>query len=79
MRADFCLQDMLEMHSGVIEGEDRKLRKKLFRAIQNGQFDHLDDYEELDGSFTYQPASWCSSHIVSIIYLTDFQRARKTR
>lgn len=50
------IEDMLEMHSGVIEDKDRKLRKKLFRAIQNGQFDHLDDYEELDGSFTYQPA-----------------------
>lgn len=50
------IEDMLEMHSGVIEGKDRKLRKKLFRAIQNGSFDHLDDYEELDGSFTYKPA-----------------------
>ncbi|KAG1889924.1 hypothetical protein F4604DRAFT_1707448 [Suillus subluteus] len=47
--------DMLEMHSGTT-GTDRKLRNKIFRAIQNGQFDHIDDYEELDGSFSYQPA-----------------------
>jgi hypothetical protein len=70
---------MLEMHSGMVEGKDRKLRKKLLRAIPNGSFDHLDDYEELDGSFTYQPASWYSSRVVSISYLIDFQRARKTR
>ncbi|KAG1871369.1 hypothetical protein DFJ58DRAFT_763550 [Suillus subalutaceus] len=49
------IEDMLEMHSGTT-GKDRKLRNKLFRAIQNGQFDHIDDYEELDGSFSYQPA-----------------------
>jgi hypothetical protein len=49
------IEDMLEMHSGTT-GKDRKIRNKIFRAVQNGQFDHLDDYEELDGSFSYQPA-----------------------
>ncbi|KAG1854352.1 hypothetical protein C8R48DRAFT_721675 [Suillus tomentosus] len=50
------MEDMLEMHSGIAGGKDRKLCNKLFRAIRNGQFDHVDDYEELDGSFIYQPA-----------------------
>lgn len=50
------IEDILEMHSDIAGGKDRKLRNKLFRAIQNGQFDHVDDYEELDGSFSYQPA-----------------------
>jgi len=62
---------MLEMHSGTT-GKDRKIRNKIFRAVQNGQFDHLDDYEELDGSFSYQPASWCSCHVMLISYLIDF-------
>lgn len=50
------IEDILDMHSGIAGGKDRKLRNKLFRAIQNGQFDHIDDYEELDGSFSYKPA-----------------------
>ncbi|KAG2039710.1 hypothetical protein BDR03DRAFT_916666 [Suillus americanus] len=50
------IEDMLEMHSGIVGGKERKSRNKLFRAIQNGQFDHVDDYEELDGSFSYKPA-----------------------
>ncbi|KAG1739337.1 hypothetical protein EDB19DRAFT_856463 [Suillus lakei] len=50
------IEDLLEMHSGIASGKNRKLRNKLFHAIQNGQFDHVDDYEELDGSFSYQPA-----------------------
>lgn len=79
MVAEFYLQDMLEMHSGIAGGKDRKLCNKLFRAIRNGQFDHVDDYEELDGTFSYQPASWCSYYVVSISYLIDFQSARKTR
>lgn len=50
------IEDILEMHSDIPGGKDRKLRNKLFRSIQNGQFDHIDDYEELDGSFSFKPA-----------------------
>ncbi|KAG2120263.1 hypothetical protein DEU56DRAFT_984453 [Suillus clintonianus] len=50
------IEELLDMHSGIVGGKDRKLRKKLFGAIHNGQFDHVDDYEELDGSFSFQPA-----------------------
>ncbi|KAG2127528.1 hypothetical protein DEU56DRAFT_820527 [Suillus clintonianus] len=49
--------EKLEMRSDIASGKDRKMRKKLFRVIQNGQFDHVDDYEKLDGSFSFQLAN----------------------
>ncbi|KAG1751253.1 uncharacterized protein EDB91DRAFT_1104286 [Suillus paluster] len=47
------IEDLLEMHSDIASSKNQKLRNKVFRAIHNGQFDHLDDYVELNGSFTY--------------------------
>ena len=60
---------MLEKHSGITGGKDRKQQKQKFRAIHNGQFDDYDEYVELNGSFSYadmQPASRysCQSRVV---------------
>ncbi|TCD63386.1 hypothetical protein EIP91_005617 [Steccherinum ochraceum] len=42
------IQDMLDGNEEILSGGDRKMRNKLFKAIQDGDLD-IDDYEEMMG------------------------------
>ena len=73
---------MLEKHSGITDGKDRKLRKKLFRAIQNGEFDAHDDYVEWSDSFSYaemQPARQYSRLTRIVQYSTQILGRKKDK
>ena len=54
----------MDLDDGVLTQKDRKLRNKLFRSIQNGDFDS-DEYEEL-----FNPARTC--FISSLMPMIDY-------
>lgn len=48
----------MDENEGILLGQDRKMRKQLFRAIQDGALDY-DEYEEMMG----KPASMFFPHM----------------
>ncbi|SCV73428.1 BQ2448_7354 [Microbotryum intermedium] len=54
------LQDILDTNEGLLQGSGRKNRKKLFKAVQNGNFDDIDLMLEDDLLLTSGP---CTSQV----------------
>lgn len=50
----YVWQELVDEGQEILSRKDRKLRNKLFRAIQDGDID-FDEYEEMMG----RPASMC--------------------